>query len=286
MGQLTGKVCLVTGAASGIGKAIASTFVREGARVVAADLDEVRGEALTSALGAERSVYRKTDVSKEADIAAAIELAVERYGRLDCLVNNAGIPGRPAKIEDIQEEDFHVMMNVDLLGVLMGMKHAVPVMRKQRTGCIISISSALGERTGGVTLYNIAKAGVNHLTRCIAVEVGKDNIRVNAISPGMTATPIMAKALGLDNGEETLDALTEALADCQPIERGGQPQDIANMAAFIASDRADFVTGQVITVDGGFTVRPNALDVSKQLAALTSKGGAEIAEQLMRNVNN
>lgn len=273
MTQLTGKVALVTGAASGIGKAIASTFVGEGAQVVIADIDDVRGEALVQALG-ENTVYTHTDVSKEADIKAAIDLAVESFGRLDCLVNNAGIPGRGAIIEDIEEEDFHTMMNIDLLSVVMSMKHAVPVMRKHRTGSIINISSVLGELTGGLTLYNVAKAGVNHLTRCVAVEVSNDNIRVNVIAPGMTATPIMAKSLGLDNGEETLDALTEAISDGQLIKRGGLPGDIANMAAFLASDKADFITGQIINVDGGFSVLPaaNENDVSKIIRALDPEG--------------
>jgi NAD(P)-dependent dehydrogenase (short-subunit alcohol dehydrogenase family) len=255
LGRLDGKVALITGGASGIGEGTVRLFVDEGARVVIADVQDSKGERLADTLGG-RAIYQRTDVAQEADVKAAVQRAVDDYGRLDCLFNNAGFGGAVGPIEEIPVDDYDRTMNVLLRGVFLGMKHATPVMKAQGSGSIISTASVAGIKGGdGPHIYSTAKAAVIHLTRTVALELGESGIRVNCICPGGIATPIFKGAF---QGQELDDAaivetVKPFLAQFQPIKRAGVPQDIANAALFLASDESSFVTGHAMVVDGGFT---------------------------------
>jgi NAD(P)-dependent dehydrogenase (short-subunit alcohol dehydrogenase family) len=251
MGRLDGKVAVITGAASGIGAATAQRFCREGAAVVVADLNPAGGravvEACTEAGG--RARFMRTDVSVEGDVAAAIAAAVDAYGRLDVLFNNAGLGGAIGRIEETAVEDWDRTQAVLLRGVFLGIKHAIPRLRASGGGSIISTASVAGLRAGaGPHAYSAAKAAVINLTRTAALELAADHIRVNCICPGGIHTPLLGQRFpGSD------DQLAQLLAVAQPLPRTGTPDDIAAMALFLASDEARFVTGAAMVVDGGFT---------------------------------
>lgn len=258
-GQLDGKVAVITGAASGIGRGTVEVFVNQGAKVVAADIQDDRGERLVEDLGADNVAYIHTDVASESDVKRCLDFAINKFGRLDCLFNNAGFGGVMGPIEETDVEGYHDTMNVLVLGVVLGMKHAVPIMRAQGGGSIISTASVAGLSAGfGPPIYSAAKAAVVNLSRAVALEVGQDFIRVNTICPGGIATPIFGKAMGLATqvADTTLDTIEDILKEGQPIPRSGLPSDIGNMAAFLASDAASFVSGQVLVVDGGLTAGP------------------------------
>jgi NAD(P)-dependent dehydrogenase (short-subunit alcohol dehydrogenase family) len=253
--RLAGKVALVTGGASGIGEATVRLFVAEGASVVIADLQDERGGRVAGELGA-RAAYAHADVSREADVQAAVEAAVRRFGRLDCIFNNAGYGGVGGRIAEIPVEGFDETLGVLLRGVFLGMKHAAPVMRRQGGGSIISTASIAGLRTGlGPHVYSAAKAAVIHLTRSVAMELGEHNIRVNCICPGGIATPIFGKGLGLspERAEEIVPLMKGVLENLQPIRRAGLPEDIAQAALWLASDDSTFVNGHALVVDGGLS---------------------------------
>ena len=255
MSRLAGKVALVTGGASGIGEATVRLFVAEGASVVIADLQDERGGRVAGELGA-RAAYAHADVSREADVQAAVEAAVRRFGRLDCIFNNAGYGGVGGRIAEIPVEGFDETLGVLLRGVFLGMKHAAPVMRRQGGGSIISTASIAGLRTGlGPHVYSAAKAAVIHLTRSVAMELGEHNIRVNCICPGGIATPIFGKGLGLspERAEEIVPLMKGVLENLQPIRRAGLPEDIAQAALWLASDDSTFVNGHALVVDGGLS---------------------------------
>jgi NAD(P)-dependent dehydrogenase (short-subunit alcohol dehydrogenase family) len=243
MGQLEGKVAVITGAASGIGKATAALFAREGAKVVLADLNVAGGEEaarLASEMGA-RCVFQRADASSEADIAAMVKRALDEFGRLDVMFNNAGVRGAIGRIELIAVEDWDRTQAVVLRSVFLGIKHSIEPMRAQGGGSIISNASSAGLRGfPGLPAYGAAKAGVINLTRSAAIQLGADNIRVNAIAPGNIITPLTYGILNADRAAES-----------QPIPRAGQSEDIANAALYLASDAASFVTGHTLVVDGG-----------------------------------
>ena len=197
MKRLDGKVAVTTGGASGIGEATVRLFASEGAHVFIADVQDERGRSL-AAQNEGSSVYLHTDVSKEADVQAAIRLAVDCFGRLDVLFNNAGFGGPGGPIESLAAEGWDATMGVLLRGVFLGMKHAAPVMKRQGAGSIVSTASVAGLRAGfGSHNYSAAKAAVIHLTRSVAMELGESGVRVNCICPGGIATPIFGTALGL-----------------------------------------------------------------------------------------
>jgi NAD(P)-dependent dehydrogenase (short-subunit alcohol dehydrogenase family) len=253
MARLDRKVALITGAASGMGAMTARRFAEEGAKVVVADVLDDRGEALAKEIGA-AAVYAHVDVAKEDEVAAAIALAVERFGRLDCLFNNAGFGGVDEPIESIPVEGWDQTMDVLVKGVFLGVKHAAPVMKKQRSGSIINTASVAGMRAGyGPFVYSVAKAAVVHLSVCAAQELGEWGIRVNAICPGGIVTPIFAKALGIptERADETLGTVSELLRTFQAVPRPGHPNDIASAALFLASEDSGFVNGHALVVDGG-----------------------------------
>lgn len=255
MGKLDGKVAVITGGASGIGDATVRLFVEEGCRVVIADVQDDRGARLAEELGKSAS-YLHADVSQEAHVSGAIAHAVSRFGRLDCLFNNAGAAGVSGPIEEIPADGFDHTIGVLLRGVFLGMKHAAPIMKRQGGGSIISTASVAGLQAGyGPHVYSAAKAAVVHLTRSVAMELGESGVRVNCICPGGIATPIFGSALGLAGPEadRVAELMKTLLATRQPIQRAGLPEDIARAALWLASEESSFVNGHALIVDGGLT---------------------------------
>ncbi len=265
MGVLDGKVAIITGGTSGIGARTASLFVAEGARVVIAGRRTDEGQTMARSLGPHAEFVR-ADVTVEADIEALISVTVERHGRLDCLMNNAGEGGTPGGIATLDLERLERTLAVHIGGSVAGMKHAAPVMIDQGGGSIINVASIGGQLAGWTFLdYSAAKAAVIHLTRCVAAELGEYGVRVNCISPGPILTGIFAKGAGIDPAKADRDAhelepvFRERLEMYQPIRRAGRPDDIAPVAVWLASDASSFVTGQDLVVDGGIAAgRPPA----------------------------
>lgn len=251
MSRLDGKVAVITGGASGIGEGTVRRFVTEGARVVVADIQDAKGHTLVDTLGG-AAVYQHTDVAEEHDVKAAIGRALDEFGRLDCMFNNAGFGGTVGPIESTPVDEYDRTMNVLLRGVFLGMKHAAPVMKAQGSGSIISTASVAGLGGGrGPHIYSAAKAAIINLTRSVALELGESGVRVNCICPGGIATPLLARGLG--GTEEAVDLVRGVLANLQAIKRSGIPEDIANAALWLASDESSFVNGHALVVDGGLT---------------------------------
>jgi NAD(P)-dependent dehydrogenase (short-subunit alcohol dehydrogenase family) len=249
MDRLAGKTAIITGAASGIGAASARLFVAEGANVVIADTQIERGQKLAAELG-DAALFQKVDVTREDEVHAAVEAAVKRWGRLDCMFNNAGFGGALGPIETTTVEDFDITFDVLLKGVFLGVKHATPVMRANGGGSIINTASVAGLKTGEAPhLYSVAKAAVIHLTSSLALELGEYRIRVNCICPGIIATPLAAGSP--DASDEALRKLAKGLARTQALGRVGQPEDIARAALWLASDDSNWITGHAQVVDGG-----------------------------------
>ena len=273
MTTLQGKVAVITGATSGIGKRTAELFVEHGAAVVIAGRRKDEGERLAKALG-ERASFVRADVTVESDIKGLVDHAVSRFGALDCLFNNAGtsLPGR--SIEDVTAEQCDQTMAVFVRSVVLGMKHAAPVMRRRRSGSIINNASIGALRAGySSLLYSGAKAAVTQITRYVATELGQYGVRVNSISPGAIVTGIFGKAAGLpqDVADARAPALDEMFAGVQPIPRAGRPDDIARAALRLASDDSQFVNGHDLVVDGGLTA---GLLWSQQQALMKQLRGA------------
>ena len=256
MGRLDGKVAVITGATSGIGLRTAEIFVTEGAKIVVAGRRAPEGEQLAKRLGT-ACVFRRTDVTIEEDIRALIGEAVDTFGRIDCLFNNAGGPAQTGGIENLDAARFDAAMATLLRSVMLGMKHAAPHMRRQGSGSIINNGSIAGRLAGfsSSLVYGAAKAAVIHLTKCVAMELGEAGIRVNSISPGIIATGIFGKALGLsvEAAEKTPDVMREVYKTAQPIPRAGLPEDIAHAAVFLASDESSFINGHDLVIDGAIT---------------------------------
>jgi len=241
--ELTGKVAIVTGAANGIGRAIAELFVEEGARVLIADIDEGKGAKVAADLG-EGAASFPTDVSDPASLQAAIDHAQERFGALHVMVNNAGISGSFRRLMQDDLRDFERVMAVDLYGVMIGTQRAARAMGEG--GSIVNITSIGGISPGiGFSSYRAAKAGVIHFSRCAAVEVAELGVRVNVIAPGNISTDI--------NASFDTESIVRRL---QPLQRLGGTRDVANAAVYLASERSAQVTGTVLPVDGGTTAGP------------------------------
>ena len=259
MGRLDGHRAVITGAASGIGEATARLFVAEGAAVVLADVDDDRGQRIADELG-DKARFVHTDVTQEDDVEAAVAFAVDQFGGLDCMFNNAGNPGSVGGIEEIDMAMFDRTVAIHLRGVFLGIRAAARVMRPQGHGSIINTPSvaALAANYAGHD-YSACKAAIAHLTRTTANELGEQGIRVNAICPGGIATSIFARAAGLegDDAQRTVDAHVRwPSATWRRSGASGQPLDIAEAALWLASDASSFVNGQAIAVDGGLTTGP------------------------------
>lgn len=273
MSRLNGKVALVTGGASGIGEASVRLFCAHGARCVIADIQDERGQALAAALG-DQAIYQRTDVSQEADVAAAVACAISTYGRLDVMFNNAGSTGTTGPISEIPLAEFEQTLAVLLRGPFLGMKHAAAVMQRQGSGSIINTASIAGLRGGmGPHIYAMCKAGVIQLGQSVALEMAVSGVRVNTLCPGVIVTPLATQVLNAAGlpAEQAEALLREGMKGFQPLQRAGESLDIAQAALWLASDESSFVTGQAIVVDGGATA---GLQWSQQPDLLTRRPAA------------
>jgi NAD(P)-dependent dehydrogenase (short-subunit alcohol dehydrogenase family) len=278
-GRLEGKVAVITGAASGIGRASVDLFVAQGAHVIAADIQDDKGARMQEEHKG-RVRYVRCDVLQERDIEAAIAAAKRHFGRLDVLFNNAGTGGANDPADGVTAEGFDSVMHLHVRAALFGMKYAVPLMRTAGGGSIISTASVAGIRTGyGPLLYSIAKAAIVHMTHAAAAQLGPENIRVNCICPGLIATNIFAQALGVPSqlAETRIEAIAESTKQSQPIPRGGRARDIAEAALYLASDGSGFVTGHALVVDGGLTLGATGLAQMAVFAPIVQALGVDPA---------
>ena len=251
-GRVSGKVVVVTGAASGLGEATARLMHAEGATVLLTDIQDDRGERVVAEMGG-RSRYLHCDVTAEPEVAHVVDTAVREFGRLDCMFNNAGIVGTHGGIDEIPLEEYEFTMTVLLRSVFLGMKHAARVMKQQHSGVILSTASVGGLQGGlGPHIYGAAKGAVVALTKSVAAELGAWSIRVNAIAPGKILTPM--NAANVVGDPDAMDEAREAFRTRTPLRgRIGVADDIAHAALWLASDDAGFVSGQTLVVDGGLT---------------------------------
>ena len=254
--RFVGKTVVITGGASGIGHGSVELFLREGATVVMGDIDEGQGTAMMSSLG-DHFLFRKCDVTQESEVKALMDHAAEQTGGIDVVFNNAGAGGPRDAIDEISGDEWDFAMALLLKSVAMGIRHAAPHLKQRGGGAIVNTASVCAFQAGyGPIAYSTAKAGVLHLTKIAAAELAQYKIRVNAICPGFIQTNIFAATVGA-SGEEAREInafLGQAAASVQPIARPGVPDDIAEAAAYLASDAAGFVTGTHLLVDGGLLV--------------------------------
>ncbi|HYF96116.1 MAG TPA: SDR family NAD(P)-dependent oxidoreductase [Symbiobacteriaceae bacterium] len=246
--RLDGKVAIVTGGASGIGLATVERMTAENAKVLIADYSK-KGVEVASALKEKGYAveFIHTDVSSEEQVAAMVAKAVELWGRLDVIVSNAGI-GSLGKADELAAEAWNQVIGINLTGVFLCAKHAIPAMRRSGGGSIVNIASILGHvGFPGATAYAAAKAGVVNLTRTMAIDYAKEGIRINAICPGFIETPMVVNGL--------TEEQVKWIAGMHPLGRLGKPEEVANAILFLASDEASFVTGTSLFVDGGYTAQ-------------------------------
>lgn len=253
--RFAGKTVVITGAASGIGKATCLLFASEGATVIAGDIDETGGEDLAATSNG-KIFFKRTDVCNTADIKALMDFAAEKTGGIDVVFNNAGAGGDKAPIEEIEPEGWDRTMDLLLRSVAMGVRYAVPHMIGREGAAIVNTASVAGLGAGySPTAYAVAKCGVIHLTKVGATDLAKHNIRMNAICPGFIQTNIFSSSMDVpeEKRDEANKIIWEIANHTQPVKRGGRPEDIANMVAFLASKEAGFITGTHFVVDGGIT---------------------------------
>lgn len=253
--ELAGKVAVVTGGASGIGRATVERFVAEGARVVIADIQQDLGEQLAAALTPD-AMFRRTDVSDPEQVAGLVAAAVEKFGGLHVMVNNAGVSGTMhRRFFDDDLAEFHRVMAVNVLGVMAGTRDAGRHMAAQGGGSIINLTSIGGiQAGGGVMTYRASKAAVIQFTKSAAIELAHYEIRVNAIAPGNIPTPLLATSAANVDPEALARyeaQIRQTMRDDRPLKREGTPDDIAEAALYFASERSRYVTGTVLPVDGG-----------------------------------
>jgi len=257
--ELVGKVAIVTGGASGLGRATVERFVEEGARVVIADVNVPGGEELAEALGPAAS-FKRTDVADSDDVQSLVDFAVERFGGLHIMFNNAGIPSQMSRFLHNDLSDFTRVMNVNLLGVMLGTQRAGRHMAVNGGGSIINNSSVGGVMAGaGVVVYRTSKAAVIHFTKSAAIDLAEYGIRVNCVAPAHILTAITNYDMG------------PVIRHTQPLQRQGRPEDVADAVTYLAGDRSAQITGVVLPVDGGTTAGPPA----GRIAAILSGGDGD-----------
>lgn len=257
-GRLADKVAVVTGGTSGIGEGTVELFVEQGARVIFTGRNAEAGGAIAARLGA-NALYVQGDMAKEKDVKRAIDTAIDRFGRLDCLFNNAGA-GSPGTVESVTQADFRAAFDLLVGSVVFGMKHAAPIMKRQESGAIINNASVAALRTNyGGLLYSGAKAAVRQMTKVAGIELAPWRIRVNSIAPGGIATPIFfggserAKTMEESHVAASMAKLEKNLASATPMQQSGLARDIAHGALYLASDEGRFVTCHDLVIDAGMT---------------------------------
>lgn len=283
MAKLANQVAVITGSTSGIGRACAIRFAQEGARVVISGRRQAQGAALAKSIG-DRALFIACDVMRETDIKSLISTAVDHFGHIDCLINNAGAGSATAAIAETRPEAFDADFALHVRAAFLAAKYAAPTMIERGRGSIINMSSLSAHRAGfNVFGYEVAKAALAHFTRCAAIELGEKGVRVNSISPGPTLTEIFVKRGGTDHGDadaridEVEAAFTGLLPAIQAMPGMVRAEDIASAALFLASDDARFVNGQDLIVDGGIAAgRPSA----------TMKAGWQAIQTALKNSAN
>lgn len=250
--DFTGKVALVTGAASGIGRATALAFARGGASVLVADTNEDGGLGTAKMIAdlGRKAVFQKCDVSRSSEVKTMVDKCIEAFGRLDFAFNNAGIEGQQSFTDDCSEENWDLVININLKGVWLCMKYQIPAMLKSGGGAIVNCSSIAGV-TGfpGIPAYVASKHGVVGLTKTTALEFAKRNVRVNAVCPGVIQTPMIDRFI---HGEVQIQ---KQLVDGEPVGRIGQPEEVAAASVWLCSPQSSFVTGHALVVDGGWVAQ-------------------------------
>ena len=248
--RLNGKVAIVTGGASGFGAEIARSYVREGARVVILDLNASGAESVAAEIGA-GALALGGDVTDRADVEASVKLAVEKFGRVDIVVNNAGWTYRNKPLLDVTEEEFDKAFAINVKSIFLMTGAVVPQMRAQKSGSIINIGSTAGLRPRpGLTWYNATKGAVNLMSKSMAVELAPDGIRVNCVAPVIGETGLLEAFMGMPDTPENRAKFVATI----PLGRFSKPSDIANACVYLASNEAEFLTGVILPVDGGRTV--------------------------------
>ncbi len=242
-------VILITGALTGIGRATALAFAKEGATVVAAGRREAEGKALEAelrGLGAQ-AAFIQADVRREDDVRHLVDQTVAHFGRLDVAVNNAGTEGKPGPVTEQTPDSYTAMFDTNVLGTLLSLKHELRVMQPQGSGSIVNISSTMGERgAANLSLYTASKHAVEGLTKSTALEAAAFGVRVNAVAPGPTDTAMLERLTGSPDKKAAFYAAV-------PLKRGAKPEEIADAIVFLSSDKASFVTGQIVRINGGKT---------------------------------
>lgn len=242
--RLKDKCAIVTGGASGFGKGIAQKFLTEGARVMIADWNVEAAQAVAAELGAEAC---QTDVSKDADVAAMVAATLQAFGRIDILINNAGVTHLPTPMEEVSEDDFDRVLAVNCKSVYLTAKHIVPLMKTQGSGAILNVASTAGvSPRPRLNWYNASKGWMNTATKTMAVELAPDGVRVNALNPVAGETPLLKSFMGEDTPEVRAKFLSTI-----PIGRFSTPEDMGNAACYLCSDEASMITGVCMEVDGG-----------------------------------
>lgn len=250
--RLKNKVAIITGAASGIGRASAIMFAKEGAKVVVSDIDDAGGQETVESINSSggEAIYVHADVGIASDVENLVKLAVDTFGKVDILFNNAGYYRWPHKLEEIDEEEWDRTYAVNVKGIFFGAKYVVPDMKKRGRGVIINTASVAGMRPRGHAAYGSSKAAAIGLTKSLAIQLAPYNIRVNVINPVATETPLLRKLFGANTDEEMGKARKQRIKGI-PLGRTATPEDVAYAAVYLASDESSMLTGGSINVDGG-----------------------------------